>query len=121
MSDAPIFNNAVLIELNAELGPENTVEVLQTFLADTARKMTVLTADQVTPALVRREAHSIKSSAATFGFERLSKLARELEAGAEGMQAAALAASVETLCRAFDETSRLAENRHGPVMGSIWR
>ena len=111
MSEAPILNQDVLQELNAELGPENTVEVLKVFLADTARKMSMIAARDVSPSVVKREAHSIKSSAGTFGFERLSRLALELEASAESMEAACLSASIAAFRRAFGETSDLAESR----------
>jgi len=119
MSETPIFNAGVLKELNAELGAENTAEVLNTFLADTARKMSVIASADASRSIIKRESHSIKSSAATFGFERLSQLARQLEAGAEAMEAGALAAAVQTLRRTFAETAGFAETTLLPAMGEI--
>lgn len=118
MTETPIFNEHVLRELNAELGPDNAAEVLQIFLADTARKMSVIASD-ASRNVIKREVHAIKSSAATFGFTRLSKLARELEAGAETMEAATLATSVQALRDVFLETSAFAEKSLLPAMAEI--
>ena len=74
MSQTPIFNPSVLNELNAELGPENTAEVLNTFLADTARKMSVIASAEASRSVIKRESHSIKSSA----FSSLSTLALKM-------------------------------------------
>ena len=109
MNSVPLFNRKVLTELSAELGEDGTIEVMKVFLADTARKMRVIGTDGLSRSLVKREAHSIKSSAATFGFERLSKLARELEAAVEDMDATPLAASIRTLRQTFSETAGFAE------------
>jgi HPt (histidine-containing phosphotransfer) domain-containing protein len=57
---------------------------------------------------IKRQAHSIKSSAATFGFVELSALARDLESGAEGMSVSLLHECVETLRRAFEKTAEYA-------------
>lgn len=109
MSDAPMFDQAVYLDLSSELGEEDTVEVLKAFLADTSRKiggMAVAMGDRST---IKREAHSIKSSAATFGFAELSALARMLEAGSEAMSVAELQRFVEALGRAFEKVSQLAQ------------
>lgn len=117
MTETPIFNENVLRELNAELGPDNAAEVMQIFLADTARKMSVIASD-TSRNVIKREVHAIKSSAATFGFTRLSQLARELEACAETIEAATLATSVQALRDAFRETSAFAEKTLLPVMAA---
>jgi hypothetical protein len=39
MSESPLFDQAVFLELSSELGEEDTAEVLEAFLADGVRKM----------------------------------------------------------------------------------
>lgn len=109
MSETPLLDQAVFLELSSELGREDATEVLETFLADTSRKMRDMTSAAQDRSAIKREAHSIKSSAATFGFAELSALARELEARAEGVGPAELYEFVETLSQVFERTSRLAE------------
>jgi HPt (histidine-containing phosphotransfer) domain-containing protein len=108
MDETPLFDPATLLELIAELGTEDTAEVLKTFLADTSSKMNAIASDLQARATIKREAHSIKSSAATFGFVELSTLARELESKVLAMSPAELRESVGTLRRAFERTERFA-------------
>jgi hypothetical protein len=70
--------------------------------------MNAIASDLQARATIKREAHSIKSSAATFGFVELSTLARELESAALAMSSAELRESVGTLRRAFERTERFA-------------
>lgn len=109
MSEVPLFDQTVFLELSSELGQEDTVEVLKAFLADTSRKMGVMASAVQDRSTVKREAHSIKSSAATFGFAELSALAREIESRAEADGPAELYEFVETLGRIFERTSKLAQ------------
>ena len=85
MDEMPLFQQATLVALISELGKEDTAEVLKIFLADTSSKMSAIASDLQARSTIKREAHSIKSSSATFGFVELSRLARELESGAEAM------------------------------------
>jgi HPt (histidine-containing phosphotransfer) domain-containing protein len=105
MSMPPFFDRDIFRELCAELGPEDTAEVLKTFLADTARKIEIMTSAMLDRTTVKREAHSIKSSAATFGFAQLSALARECEAGVEAMNASGLHEFLESFRQVFEKTS----------------
>ncbi len=109
MSETPLFDQAVFLELSSELGHEDTVEVLKAFLADTSRKMGVMASAGTDRSTIKREAHSIKSSAATFGFAELSALARKLEANSEAMGVAELQEFVEAFRQAFERTSQLAQ------------
>lgn len=102
------FDEPVFRELGDELGAEDTAAVLQAFLADTAKRLDRLEADDQSLSDIKREAHSMKSSAATFGFRMLSQLARELEAGVETMPQAALRESIRELRQAFEATSAFA-------------
>ncbi len=111
MSETSIFDKTVYLDLVSELGREDTVEVLKAFLADTSRKMEVMASVASDRSTLKREAHSIKSSSATFGFFELSALARKLEAVAETLTIAELLESVVALRQAFERTSQLAQTR----------
>jgi HPt (histidine-containing phosphotransfer) domain-containing protein len=103
-----LFDETVFDTLRSELGEADTAEVLKAFLADTAGKMARLAVNTEAGPLIRREAHAIKSSAATFGFDDLSRLARELEFGAETVTSAKLRESVRELQLAFEMTRQYA-------------
>ena len=111
MSAAPLFDQAVFLNLSSELGEEDTFDVLKAFLAETSRKMGVLASAVHDRSTLKREAHSLKSSAATFGFSELSALARNLEANSETMSVAELEELVEALRHAFSRTSKLAQTQ----------
>jgi histidine phosphotransfer protein HptB len=108
MNEAPLFNSSVFRGLCSELGNEDAIEVLLAFLADAPAKMATMAVTTDRPS-IKRAAHSIKSSAATFGFANLSALARELEAGIEGMNAPQLQECVGTLGKAFEKTAEFAQ------------
>jgi HPt (histidine-containing phosphotransfer) domain-containing protein len=109
MNDTVQFDESVYQILRSELGEEDAVEVLKTFLEDTASKLPKIALKVEDRAEMRREAHSIKSSAATFGFSALSRLARELEAGAASMDIAQMREFVEKLQQAFEAVARFSE------------
>jgi HPt (histidine-containing phosphotransfer) domain-containing protein len=111
MSESPLFDQAVFLELSSELGEEDAAEVLEAFLADGARKMGIMTSAMQDRSTIKREAHSIKSSAATLGFAELSALAREIEARSEAVGPSELFEFVETLARVFEQTSQLAQTQ----------
>jgi histidine phosphotransfer protein HptB len=107
MSDVPICNKAVYLEFCGDVGPEDAAEVLGAFLEDTLKKMSGLPslADR---AVLKREAHSIKSSSATFGFERLSGLGRQLEFGADTMSPAEVLDVIAAIKGVFEVTAGYA-------------
>jgi HPt (histidine-containing phosphotransfer) domain-containing protein len=109
MTQTFCFDESVFRELGDELGPDDTAALLNVFLADTARKLIRLEAEDQARSVIKREAHSMKSSAATFGFRMLSQLARQLEAGAEAMSQAALQGSIHELREAFEATRAFAD------------
>ncbi|WKA29938.1 Hpt domain-containing protein [Bradyrhizobium roseum] len=109
MTQSFSFDEAVFRELGSELGADDLVALLNVFLADTAKKLVRIEAQDQTRAVIKREAHSMKSSAATFGFRVLSQTARQLEAGAEDMPQAALQASIGELRLAFEATRVFAD------------
>jgi HPt (histidine-containing phosphotransfer) domain-containing protein len=103
------FDEAVFRELGNELGPDDMAALLNVFLADTAKKLVRIEAADQPRAVIKREAHSMKSSAATFGFRVLSQTARQLEAGAEALPQSELQASIGELRQAFEETRAFAD------------
>lgn len=105
------FDEATFRQLVAELGAADTAVMLELFLTDTADKLARLDTDGPIASVIRREAHSIKSSAATFGFKELSRMAQELEAGAEAMPPPALQESVRALRPAFETTREFAKSQ----------
>ncbi|MDN4984264.1 Hpt domain-containing protein [Bradyrhizobium arachidis] len=68
MKSGPAFEKDTLRLLVSELGAEDATEVLKAFLEDTAEKIGLLGTAPLDPAFIRQQAHSIKSSAGTFGF-----------------------------------------------------
>jgi HPt (histidine-containing phosphotransfer) domain-containing protein len=108
MNEAPLFDPSVFRGLCSELGNEDAAEVLQAFLADTPRKMALIMSAMTDRVSIKRAAHSIKSSAATFGFAKLSALARDLESGIGDMSAPQLHDCVGTLGQAFEKTVEFA-------------
>ena len=102
------FDRAVFRELVDELGAADTAEVLQTFLGDTGKKLTALEANSHDGLLLKREAHSIKSSAATFGFTALSELARQIELGAATMTPEHRQRSIRELEETFEAVRQFA-------------
>ena len=109
MNESVQFDETVYQVLCAELGDEDAIEVLNVFLADASGKFRTLATKVDNPAEMTREAHSIKSSSATFGFMALADLARELEAGASSLTPAQMRELVARMAQAFDQTRHFAE------------
>jgi len=104
-----LFDQTAFDSLGAEIGEADVLEVLSAFLEDTASKMTKLAASIQERPLIEREAHSIKSSAATFGFNSLSRVAMELESAAGTMGLAKLQESICELRQVFETTRQFAQ------------
>ena len=82
--DSPLFDPAAIEKLRAVAGDQGDAfvkEMAQLFLEETAKSLAELTKarDQGEWRLVSRTAHSLKSSAATLGFLRLSGACKALE------------------------------------------
>jgi len=110
MTADPLFDKSVFRVLVAELGADDVAELLDVFMADASDKIDALVETCGDRLRTRREAHAIKSSAATFGFAELSGLARDLERGSDAASAAELKQSVAALRRSFDATSSFARD-----------
>ena len=100
----PVIDGAVYDELVEEIGEETVCQMLDVFLEETKALLATLPrlscpADRTR---IEREAHSLKSAAGTFGFKRLSALARKLELGAGKMSDAEFHAELDLIEQAFD-------------------
>jgi len=102
-ADAGGFDQAIYAELADALGADGVRGVLEIFLSDTARRFAVMrdAAKAGDNAAVRREVHSLKSSAANFGFLRLSALAQALERDALGLNWPVMLARLDEVAREF--------------------
>lgn len=78
-ADDPL-DRAVLGQLEADLGPEILGEVLAQFLDEAMTRARCLAAATSDRATLAREAHTLKSTAATFGARHLAVTARQVEA-----------------------------------------
>ena len=101
----PVIDRAVYDELVEEIGEETVGQMLDVFLEETKALLATLprlscSADR---ARIEREAHSLKSAAGTFGFKRLSALARKFELGVARMSDAEFHAELHLIEHAFDE------------------
>lgn len=110
MMKDPAFDKDVFRLLVSELGPEDAAEVLMAFLDDTGEKIGLLGVAPLYPALIRHQAHSIKSSAGTFGFLELSELAFGIEQNALRMTPEQLMNATSTLMEVFNKTAEFARS-----------
>ncbi|MGJ4950127.1 Hpt domain-containing protein [Bradyrhizobium sp. HKCCYLS20291] len=109
MTDLVQFDATVYQILISELGEEDALEVLRTFLDDTSSKFGKLASKFEDRLEMKREAHSIKSSSATFGFSALSRLSRELELGSATMEPAQMLEIVNKMQKSFEQAVDFAE------------
>jgi HPt (histidine-containing phosphotransfer) domain-containing protein len=107
MSEAPICNKACYFTFCTDIGADDAAEVLSAFLDNTTVKVGAL-ASLRDRQEIKREAHSIKSSSATFGFVRLSELGRELEVGVETARPADLQNMIAAIQETFRATASFA-------------
>ncbi|MGP9810287.1 ATP-binding protein [Rhodopseudomonas sp. NSM] len=89
--------------LVAEIGEQSSRDVLAVFVRDTEARLDLLATLQITThrRQIEREAHSLKSAAATFGLDRLASLARELERSAPELSEAGYIAQVAEIRACF--------------------
>ena len=119
-TDCPPFAAAIYRELADALGPEDSTMVLRSFADDVPARIAEMrraaaASDNET---VKREAHAIKSSAASLGFLHLSDAARGLERHALGLSWPALTAEVGIVAKAFEAIEAIIHNELGGVAAS---
>ena len=107
------FDASIYDELAEAIGEEDTAMLLDTFLADTPERIATMraSAKQGTNETVKREAHAIKSSAASLGFLHLSELARDLERDAVGLNWPSLDARIDEVERSLDDVRAVARTK----------
>ena len=107
-ADAAAFAPARLDLLAQEIGAGPARELVEVFLGDATERLAAM--QQLAAAAERktleRAAHSVKSAAATFGFERLAALAREIESAAAAAAAPQLRALADAAATALDDGRR---------------
>ncbi len=102
----PSIDLAVYNELAETLGPESLKEALNSFLSETSVRVDILSkAGYGDRDIFKREAHTIKGTAALFGFTRLSEVAHNLERNAHALEAEDLQTAHADLLRSFHEIS----------------
>jgi len=86
---------------------------METFRAETKKRLGEMrkAAKEGDNALIKREAHTIKSSAASLGFLRLSGLAKSLEAEALGLKWPGLDARLTRLAAGFAEIQDIIKSK----------
>ncbi|HEY0837665.1 MAG TPA: response regulator, partial [Azospirillum sp.] len=99
---AEALDGPVLDQLAEDLDAEMLPDVIRQFIDETQARAARIAAPDVDPAVLEQEAHTLKSTAGTFGARLLSSAARELEracrAGDTG-EADALRRRIPTLVR----------------------
>ena len=103
----PLFDPAVFDAFSEGLGQEDALEALASFLDDTGATVAGLHAQDDRMRL-KREIHAVKGLAATFGFEDLARLARELDAAVLTLEPARLAEDLAGLQRSFAAADEFA-------------
>jgi len=109
---AAVFDASIYDGLKEALGAEDAMLVLRTFLDDAGQRLAAVheAASQGDNETIAREAHALKSSAATLGFMRLAQLARQLEANAGAAVDPVAPAQVMALADAYRRVSRYAQD-----------
>ncbi len=80
--ELPLLDRKWLKQLSEDLGAQNLTQALTVFLDDLQRRIDALRDGELAADALRREAHAIKGSAASFGFRRVAHAAEQLELAA---------------------------------------
>lgn len=97
--DAPALDRHVLEQLREDLGAEHIGRALDIFLKDVAKRVEAIRHAGGDAQILRKEAHALKGSAASFGFMRLAHACAELEISARNHETDQLDALVESVLR----------------------
>jgi DNA-binding response OmpR family regulator len=113
--EEPAFDPQAFQELSSEIGEQGADEVRTIFLGETDTRLVSfrqlsIESDRKT---IRREAHSLKSAAGTFGYRRLSRLAKHIEKNVEHLTASEYHELVDGLDAAYTE-ARAQDLRQTP-------
>ena len=100
------FDRGALAVLMDEIEPDNVRQIIEVFVEDTKARLAAMPKLVDDPVRISREAHAIKSAAATFGMIGVSARAAALEQDATRLEPKAIEASVDALTEAFDDARR---------------
>ncbi len=78
----PALDLPLIEQLRADLGPDNMGAALEIFFSDLAKRAAALRLCDRSATTLRKEAHALKGSAATFGFRHVAAAAARLERAA---------------------------------------
>jgi signal transduction histidine kinase/DNA-binding response OmpR family regulator len=111
------FDPEPFATLEAELDRDSALETFAVFLTDTEARLAALgdAAVLANRKGVQVEAHSLKSTAATFGFRELSRIAKDLEQRAPGIAPDDFSAMVAGLRAAFAAGRTRFDAAHRPA------
>ena len=82
MQDVPALDRKFLHQMAEDLGPQHLTQALHVFLRDLQQRAQALGQEGEDADRLRKAAHAIKGSAASFGFARLARVAEDLEVAA---------------------------------------
>lgn len=101
--DAPVFSFSEYEGLAEEIGRSEMTEVLTAFQAETSKRLKNMRTHSLASDRTRlgRDAHTIKGTAATFGFIRLSEVSKWLEQRAEDVDDETYLKALDALDSAF--------------------
>ena len=88
VQDVPVLDRQFLDQIAEDLGPQHFNQALQVFLKDLQQRAQALRQEGQDADRLRKAAHAIKGSAASFGFKRLAKTAEDLEMAARSGEVA---------------------------------
>ncbi|GGH15323.1 hypothetical protein GCM10007036_15260 [Alsobacter metallidurans] len=101
-----ILDRGTLDRFIADIGAATADDIVRVFLRDTQERIAAMPAQVADRGPLVRDAHSIKSAAATLGLTAMCDVAARLEAQASSMSPDALACSIDDLGRAFVDARR---------------
>ena len=102
-AQVPLIDRSVVAALIEEIDEDGAAATLQVFMAETLTRLKLLRdlSCESGRARIEVEAHTLKGSAGTFGFRRLSKVAADLEHRADTISAPDYVAAVASLEEVF--------------------
>ena len=103
VAEEPVIEQTIYDELLEEMGEEFIDQLRGTYLAETEARLISLRALSCpdVSGKISREAHSLKSTSATFGLQQLAKLGRNLEASAAELDEASYRQILQQIDEAF--------------------
>lgn len=106
VQEGAVLDQGTLDRFIADIGATTADDIVRVFLHDTQERIAAMPAHAADRAPLVRDAHSIKSAAATLGLMAMCDAAARLEAQASSMSPDALASSIDDLGRAFLDAKR---------------